>query len=527
MASITFGRELLSVCIAQLLSNAGADRIHASCHDALVDILQSYLSLMAKKATDAAALSVCLLDIIHSLDYVDIHPKMLVKYLDDIKPYKNIFKFPREEPASFPINLLMLQSEVQSQDTSLPINQKPESQKDDMLIDQPPIETNQDIKLEDVEMKTEEEYDKENVEPCPFPPYPTKEDENFVIVPEAQVPSWEILLAEAVEHDVVESKPEENPYFKSLPFEYANESFLSTYMPVKGNGDIPKVNNDIQELNDLLVNAMEANQVPIDSKIRPPIPIEDLLNLLSIRTSYGTSIPENNSSGYESKSILQDLLLLKLPGCHTLFGGEKLPDDGKILDELVGVSRKKKEKERDSGQGKAPVKMSAAKLAKREAALAQKLEASQGSAAVGVDTPVAMKVEDEDSYGIFSSQSISGKVGSTADTNSNYSNSPPSYRPILPKPNVGKKTVPVTPIPNTTPTKVIPKVNTSIPIKTNRTSPASGPSPVEITNCICIHPSADHGGFMICCDQCNVWFHGQCVNVLSTVSSWTCMRCHN
>ena len=31
--------------------------------------------------------------------------------------------------------------------------------------------------------------------------------------------------------------------------------------------------------------------------------------------------------------------------------------------------------------------------------------------------------------------------------------------------------------------------------------------------CLCLQP--DDGCFMICCDQCNVWFHGDCVGITS------------
>ena len=31
--------------------------------------------------------------------------------------------------------------------------------------------------------------------------------------------------------------------------------------------------------------------------------------------------------------------------------------------------------------------------------------------------------------------------------------------------------------------------------------------------CLCLQP--DDGRFMICCDQCNVWFHGDCVGIIS------------
>lgn len=49
----------------------------------------------------------------------------------------------------------------------------------------------------------------------------------------------------------------------------------------------------------------------------------------------------------------------------------------------------------------------------------------------------------------------------------------------------------------------------------------------EVINCICETPHVDYGAFMIACDQCSVWFHGDCVGIKESdqVAEWYCMRC--
>ncbi|KAI8055615.1 hypothetical protein BDF22DRAFT_671142 [Syncephalis plumigaleata] len=53
--------------------------------------------------------------------------------------------------------------------------------------------------------------------------------------------------------------------------------------------------------------------------------------------------------------------------------------------------------------------------------------------------------------------------------------------------------------------------------------------PEEIINCICDAPTIDHGRFMIACDQCATWFHGECVHVgpdtVPDGTEWYCPRC--
>jgi hypothetical protein len=47
--------------------------------------------------------------------------------------------------------------------------------------------------------------------------------------------------------------------------------------------------------------------------------------------------------------------------------------------------------------------------------------------------------------------------------------------------------------------------------------------------CICEHSTVDFGRFMIACDSCEVWFHGECVKItsesLQSGAQWLCLRC--
>ncbi|ORY93424.1 hypothetical protein BCR43DRAFT_526981 [Syncephalastrum racemosum] len=49
----------------------------------------------------------------------------------------------------------------------------------------------------------------------------------------------------------------------------------------------------------------------------------------------------------------------------------------------------------------------------------------------------------------------------------------------------------------------------------------------EIIRCVCDHPTVDYGAFMIACDQCGVWFHGNCVGIAESdqVEEWYCSSC--
>ncbi|RKP03547.1 hypothetical protein CXG81DRAFT_16927 [Caulochytrium protostelioides] len=47
----------------------------------------------------------------------------------------------------------------------------------------------------------------------------------------------------------------------------------------------------------------------------------------------------------------------------------------------------------------------------------------------------------------------------------------------------------------------------------------------ESIDCVCANPHLDDGSFMIACDQCELWFHGRCVDVQTPPSTWLCPRC--
>ncbi|KAI9246917.1 hypothetical protein BDA99DRAFT_526491 [Phascolomyces articulosus] len=49
----------------------------------------------------------------------------------------------------------------------------------------------------------------------------------------------------------------------------------------------------------------------------------------------------------------------------------------------------------------------------------------------------------------------------------------------------------------------------------------------EIVRCICSNPTIDYGTFMISCDKCHVWYHGECVGVTESdkIETWYCSNC--
>ncbi|KAI9489900.1 Bromodomain associated-domain-containing protein [Zychaea mexicana] len=71
-------------------------------------------------------------------------------------------------------------------------------------------------------------------------------------------------------------------------------------------------------------------------------------------------------------------------------------------------------------------------------------------------------------------------------------------------------------------------------------APAPAPAPIppvvhtngeevqdEVVRCICDHPTIDYGTFMISCDKCHVWYHGECVGIAESdkVETWYCRNC--
>jgi hypothetical protein len=322
-------------------------------------------------------------------------------------------------------------------------------------------------------VKNEMELDEDDVSSqSPFPPFPSREDERLLDeqLLEAQVPSWETQVEELIPQTAVaELKPSESLYYKQISFEEACESFLSDYLESPA---LPiKQHVEAFDMDQLLFETFE--HLSMDSKTKPPMSAEDLLTLFSFRTSYGVPIPENNSSGYESKSIINDLLILRLPALHTLFGGDRILDhEIRVQEELAALQKgRRREKERDSGQGKAPVKMSAAKLAKKRAA----------DIAAGRIPADEMKLDE-----------LKVEIPNTPDDR--FSESAASMIP----PSVDSD-----------------KAKLKSPMK----------SPAEKIDCICANAKVDYGLFMVSCDECEVWFHGHCVNVLHEVPNWLCPRC--
>ncbi|RKP27184.1 hypothetical protein SYNPS1DRAFT_27153 [Syncephalis pseudoplumigaleata] len=64
---------------------------------------------------------------------------------------------------------------------------------------------------------------------------------------------------------------------------------------------------------------------------------------------------------------------------------------------------------------------------------------------------------------------------------------------------------------------------------TATTTATTNNEPDEVINCICHTPTVDHGRFMIACDRCATWFHGECVHVgpdtVPEGTEWYCERC--
>ncbi|KAI8369533.1 uncharacterized protein BYT42DRAFT_584786 [Radiomyces spectabilis] len=116
------------------------------------------------------------------------------------------------------------------------------------------------------------------------------------------------------------------------------------------------------------------------------------------------------------------------------------------------------------------------------------------------------------------SSNASSKPSSTATTPS--SGTPLSTPKIRFKIKVPEPSEPAvtSPAPIVTTPKV-PKVDTTV----MSTSNAGG----DIINCICENPTVDYGTFMIACDKCGVWYHGNCVGIAETdqVEEWFCQRC--
>jgi hypothetical protein len=186
----------------------------------------------------------------------------------------------------------------------------------------------------------------------------------------------------------------------SLPNQQANEN-ISLSMPIKPSMDT------------LLGRAIESHILHHSyndiKRSYPLISHKFILTLLAFRSGQhlGVSIADGNgggSSGYETKSILSDLLLLRTPAIPSLYGGnEELEPDGRLASEVYQMPRtRKKEKARDSGQGKAPVKTAQQKAERKkmmEEAAARKKQAL-AEAAVRREVKYLAKLERAESKGI-------------------------------------------------------------------------------------------------------------------------------
>ncbi|GAB5593583.1 hypothetical protein Unana1_08483 [Umbelopsis nana] len=66
-----------------------------------------------------------------------------------------------------------------------------------------------------------------------------------------------------------------------------------------------------------------------------------------------------------------------------------------------------------------------------------------------------------------------------------------------------------------------------LPTVVEPVAPVEVSGDTEVINCICDSPHVDYGAFMIACDQCSEWFHGDCVGIRESdqVAEWFCMRC--
>ncbi|KAJ3334232.1 hypothetical protein HDU76_006604 [Blyttiomyces sp. JEL0837] len=61
-----------------------------------------------------------------------------------------------------------------------------------------------------------------------------------------------------------------------------------------------------------------------------------------------------------------------------------------------------------------------------------------------------------------------------------------------------------------------------VPPPSNETQAQEGD---EEINCICEYPHLDNGLFMIACDVCGTWFHGDCLLIRVAPEFWKCPRC--
>jgi hypothetical protein len=99
----------------------------------------------------------------------------------------------------------------------------------------------------------------------------------------------------------------------------------------------------------------------------------------------------------------------------------------------------------------------------------------------------------------------------------------------LNSPSNQNQPAPVVAPPPTSADSSTPKIRFKLKLPVAEPTPAAEQpaGDAEVINCICENPHVDYGAFMIACDQCSVWFHGDCVGIKESdqVAEWYCMRC--
>lgn len=208
--------------------------------------------------------------------------------------------------------------------------------------------------VEDVEMEVEQLHVPDQI----LPSLPNENDFEQLeeLKRQANVPEVEV---EEILEPLTEIDDPTSHFYQTKPFD--SSSIPTEILSFSPSNISPKPKKI--EMDKVLLETFR--NIQIDHK-KGPISSEDLLTMITFKQSYGVAIPESTTVGYETKSLINDLLLLRIPSIDKLFGGEKsLEHDSKVIDELMTLQKgRKKEKERDSGQGKAPIKMSAARIAK-------------------------------------------------------------------------------------------------------------------------------------------------------------------
>jgi hypothetical protein len=103
--SFEFASKTVEKSIAQILNMVGVDRIHNSVLQVLVEVSQEYMCLLVRKLLETSNLGnrsrPASIDFLMVLEFLDIECESFQEF---IKSVRGDFKFPRIEPACFPIS---------------------------------------------------------------------------------------------------------------------------------------------------------------------------------------------------------------------------------------------------------------------------------------------------------------------------------------------------------------------------------------------------------------------------------------